>query len=258
MSEMNEQNIENKLRQVIETVDVANSLTAPLTDTIVNLLESSSALMNSEEASVLIRDGNEGDLCFLCAIGQVADQLEGLKVPAGKGIAGFVFSSGQPLTITDVEGEQSFYAEVDKKTGFSTRTILATPLIYKGDVIGVLEYINRIGEPPFEPFTPEEMETAALYADAIAGIVNAYESAKLFKDLSKRILSNEKTSEFSEIRKWLDELRDTNRHKEMIDLAVLIREITNRGDAERVLCREILESFVNYKNNDLDYKFSHL
>ncbi|MGI8670043.1 MAG: GAF domain-containing protein [Aridibacter sp.] len=258
MSEINEQNIENKLRQVIETIDVANSLTAPLTDTIVNLLESSSALMNSEEASVLIRDGNEGDLCFLCAIGKVADQLTGLKVPAGKGIAGFVFSSGQPLTITNVEGEESFYAEVDKKTGFSTQTILATPLIYKGNFIGVLEYVNRIGEPPFEPFTPEEMDTVALYADAIAGIVNAYESAKLFKDLSRRILAKDEPSGSDEIRKWLEELRGSSRHKQMIDLAVLIREIANCGDAERFLCKEILESFVNYTNNDLNSKFSRL
>lgn len=258
MSETNEQNLEKKLRQVIETVDTANSLTVPLTDTIVNLLETSSALMNSEEASVLIKDGNEGDLRFLCAIGQVADQLTGLKVPAGKGIAGFVFSSGQPLTVTNVEEEESFYPEVDRQTGFSTQTILATPLIYKGNFVGVLEYVNRIGEPPFEPFTPDEMNTAALYADAIAGIVNAYESAGLFKDLSEKILSSEKHSEVTEIRKWLEDVRGSKRHREMIDLAVLIREVANRGDAERVLCKDILESFVNYTKNDLDSKFSRL
>ncbi|MDQ3633723.1 MAG: GAF domain-containing protein [Acidobacteriota bacterium] len=258
MSEINEHNLEKKLRQVIETVDTANSLTVPLTDTIVNLLETSSALMNSEEASVLIKDGNEGDLRFLCAIGQVADQLAGLKVPAGKGIAGFVFSSGQPLTVTNVEEEESFYPEVDRQTGFSTQTILATPLIYKGNFVGVLEYVNRIGEPPFEPFTPDEMNTAALYADAIAGIVNAYESAGLFKDLSKEILSSEKPSEVTEIRKWLKDVRGSKRHREMIDLAVLIREVANRGDAERVLCKDILESFVNYTKNDLNSKFSRL
>ncbi|MGI8544040.1 MAG: GAF domain-containing protein [Aridibacter sp.] len=258
MSETNKQNLEKKLRQVIETLDTANSLTVPLTDTIVNLLETSSALMNSEEASVLIKDGNEGDLRFLCAIGQVADQLTGLKVPAGKGIAGFVFSSGQPLTVTNVEEEESFYPEVDRQTGFSTQTILATPLIYKGNFVGVLEYVNRIGEPPFEPFTPDEMNTAALYADAIAGIVNAYESAGLFKDLSEKILSSEKHSEVTEIRKWLEDVRGSKRHREMIDLAVLIREVANRGDAERVLCKDILESFVNYTKNDLDSKFSRL
>ncbi len=41
-------------------------------------------------------------------------------------------------------------------------------------------------------------------------------------------------------------------------MAVLIREVANRGDAERVLCKDILESFVNYTKNDLDSKFSRL
>ena len=75
----------------------------------------------------------------------------------------------------------SFYAEVDKQTGYSTQTILATPLHYNGEVIGVLEYVNRIGEPPFEPFTSDEMDKASLFAEAVASLVNAYESAKLFQ-----------------------------------------------------------------------------
>jgi signal transduction protein with GAF and PtsI domain len=258
MTKINEQNLENKLRQFIETVDVANSLTDPLTDTIVNLLQVSSARFDSAEASVLIRQGNDGDLRFLCAIGQVADQLIGLKVPAGKGIAGFVFSSGQPIAVNDVGEDDSFYAEVDKKTGFSTQTILATPLIFKGDIIGVLEYVNRIGDPPYETFTPAEMEEAAIYADAIAGIVNAFETAQIFKDLSQRILAKEKPSDVNEIRKWLKGLRKTSKHKEMIDLSVLIREVASRGFAERTLCKEILESVLNFTDNNLDSRFSRL
>jgi signal transduction protein with GAF and PtsI domain len=124
--------------------------------------------MNSEEASVLIREGDQGDLRFLSAIGKVAGQLINLRVPAGKGIAGFVFSSGQPMAVADAGEEETFYAEVDKHTGYSTQTILATPLRHNGEVVGVLEYVNRIGEPPFEAFTPNEMDKAALYAEVVA------------------------------------------------------------------------------------------
>lgn len=258
MSENNVQQFEEKLKKVIETIDVANVLTIPLTDSIENLLKVSSTSMNSEEASVLIRDGNEGDLQFLCAIGQVADQLLGLRVPAGKGIAGFVFSSGQPMTISDAEQEESFYAEVDKQTGFSTQTILATPLQYEGNIIGVLEYVNRIGEPPYEPFTPEEMDKAAIYAEAIASLVNAYESAKLFKELGDKLLDSDENLSYTEVRQWLNNLRDTDDHKEMIDLAVIVRELALRGSVERKLCKEILESILNYSDNNTDIKYSSL
>ena len=237
-----------KLQRLIETIDVANILTEPLTHSLTKMLEISAAELNSEEASVLIRDGDDGGLRFLSAIGKVAEQLINLKVPAGKGIAGFVLSSGQPLAVSDVGEETSFYSEVDKTTGYSTQMILATPLSHNGEVIGVLEYINRRGEPPFEPFTPTEMDRAAAFAEVIASIVNAYEAAKIFRDLGERMLSGEADEDVASVRDWLRALRDSGEHKEMMDLALMIREVASRGDAERVMCRGMLESIVRYSD----------
>ena len=260
---MTNPNLEEKLRTIIETVDVANALTEPLTTSIKNLLQLSAGSMKSEEASVIIRDGDDGDLRFLVAIGKVADQLLGMKIPSGKGIAGFVYSSGQPVAIADVGQESSFYAEVDKRTGYNTQTILATPLRHHGEIIGVLEYVNRVGEPPYDSFTPFEMDKAALFAEAIASLVNAYESAKLFRDLGEKMLADDNagggggTSGFSEVREWLGNLRSTAEHREMIDLAVTVREIASRGAAERRLCREILEAVLKYSDssNSLETSF---
>lgn len=255
MSETEDKNSAEKMRRLLETVDVANVLTEPLTRSIENILEISAAEMDSEEASVLIRDGGEGDLRFLTAIGEVADQLIGLQIPAGKGIAGFVMSSGQPMAVADVGGEETFYAEVDKHTGYSTQTILATPLRHKGEVIGVLEYVNRCGEPPYEPFTPKEMDKAALFAETISPLINAYESAKLFRELGDKMLSDEQTSDIAEIRRWLMSLRESDEHKEMMDLALLVREISSRGDGERRMCREILEAVLRFSENKDETSF---
>lgn len=251
---MDENNIQKQLRALIETIDIANFLTEPLIRSIENLLQISAAELNSEEASVLIRDGDDGDLQFLSAIGQVAEQLLKMKIPAGKGIAGFVMSSGQPMAVANVGEEQSFYAEVDKKTGYSTQTILATPLSHNGEMIGVLEYVNRRGEPPFATFTPEEMDKAALFAEAIASLVNAYESAKLFRDLGDKMISGSEL-EIKELRGWLKDLRASSEHREMMDLAILLREIASRGDAERLMCRELLESVLRYSNSKIETSY---
>lgn len=248
MSRENNLSLEEKLRAIIETVDVANMLSDPITDSIENFLNLTAREMNSEEASVIVRDGDAGDLKFLTAIGKVAEHLKNLKIPAGKGIAGFVFSSGQPMAVADAGEEETFYAEVDKKTGYSTQTILATPLNYNGEIIGVLEYVNRIGEPPFAPFTPDEMDRAALYAEAVASMVNAYQTSKIFTSIGDKILSVEKEIELSEVREWLAEMRDSEEHREMIDMALLVREIARRGDAEREMCREILETVLRYSD----------
>ena len=254
MPEDNEK-LETKLRKMVETIDVANALTEPLTKSIENLLELSAASMKSEEASVIVRNGDEGDMIFLLATGKVADQLTGMIIPAGKGIAGFVFSSGQPMAIADVGQEEAFYAEVDRQTGYTTQTLLATPLRYNGEIIGVLEYVNRTGDPPFEAFTPFEMDKAALFADAIASLVNAYESAMLLQELSKKVLTADKATDFTEARGWLREIRGGSGYREMIDLAILVREIAGRGAAERALCREILESVASYTKDNSETSF---
>lgn len=244
-----------KLKQLIETIDVAKMMTDPMTASIKHLLMVSATEFDSDEASVIVRDGDTGDLRFLAAIGKVADRLMEMRIPAGKGIAGFVISSGQPMAITDVAGESSFYAEVDRATGYSTQTILATPLSHDGEVIGVLEYVNRRGDPPYRPFTSAEMDQAAIYADAFAAIVNAYESAKLFSDLSNKVLSSDGNADFSDVRNWIADLRGSVENRDRLDLAVLIREISGRGDAERKLCRELLETVLRFSDtkNETSY-----
>lgn len=246
--------LDAKLRRVIETIDIGNLLVEPLTRSIEQLLSASAATMGSNEASVLIRDGDEGDLRFLAAIGEVADQLRDMKVPAGKGIAGFVLSSGQPMVVSDVGGEETFYAEVDKATGYSTQMMLATPLRHNDEVIGVLEYINRSGPPPWEPFTPAEMDKAALCADALASLVSAYESAKLFRDLGERLMS-EDSDALVDVRAWLSGVRDTAEHKEMMELALLLRELASRGDAERAMCRELLDAVLRFSDTRSETSF---
>lgn len=246
--------LDAKLRRVIETIDIGNLLVEPLTRSIEQLLSASAATMGSNEASVLIRDGDEGDLRFLAAIGEVADQLRDMKVPAGKGIAGFVLSSGQPMVVSDVGGEETFYAEVDKATGYSTQMMLATPLRHNDEVIGVLEYINRSGPPPWEPFTPAEMDKAALCADALASLVSAYESAKLFRDLGERLMS-EDSDALVDVRAWLSGVRDSAEHKEMMELALLLRELASRGDAERAMCRELLDAVLRFSDTRSETTF---
>ena len=246
MDPENDGEMSAKIRRLIETIDVANVLTDPLTRSIEDLLRVTAADINSGEASVLVRDGDEGDLRFLSAIGKVAGQLIDIKVPAGKGIAGFVLSSGQPMAVSNVVEDSTFYAEIDKATGYSTEMILATPLQHDGETIGVLEYINRTGDPPYMPFTPDEMDRAGRFADAIASLVHAYESAKLLRDLGDKIVADKERYDIDEVRNWLSEFRGGSEHREMMDLAVMVREIAGRGEAERQMCREMLEAVMRY------------
>lgn len=244
---------EEKFRSIIEIIDVAHALTEPIHHSIVNLLNISADQMGSDEASVIIRDGNDGDMKFLAAIGKVADQVINLKIPSGKGIAGFVISSGQPMAVSEVGEENSFYPEVDKQTGYSTQTILATPLHFKDEIVGVLEFVNRKGEPPFEAFTADEMDKAAIFADTIASLVNVYEITELFRNFNNKLLSGDE--KFKEMREWLKNIRDSDEHKEMIDLALIIKEIASRGVNERQICKQVLEAILQYSDHTTETSY---
>jgi GAF domain-containing protein len=244
---------ETQLRDAVRAVDVANLLTSPLKRSVENLLHVAGDAMGSDEASVLVRDGNEGALKFLAAIGEVADKLMKVRIPPGKGIAGFVFASGQPVAIADVAQEETFYAEVDRATGYSTQTILATPLRVEGETVGVLEFVNRLGDPPYQPFTPGEMDIAAHFADAIATLVDAHETAGLVETLFERSVratdkgekkNGQRTSR--DLLKWLDEVRSAPEHRDLLLLAIRLRDIAGRGDAERALCVELLEALDRF------------
>ena len=64
MSDFEPNGLNEKLRILIETVDVASLLTEPLTRSIHDLLEVSASQMGSAEASVLVRDGDEATSYF--------------------------------------------------------------------------------------------------------------------------------------------------------------------------------------------------
>lgn len=241
-----------QLREAVNAIDVSNSLTAPLKRAIDDLLRLAAKAVGSEEASVLVRDGNEGGLKFLTAISDVKEELLKLHIPPGKGIAGLVFSSGQPMAVSDVSSEGSFWSEADKKTGFKTITLLATPLRTGSEAVGVLEFVNRPGEPPYPPFTPEEMDQAAYFADAIARIIDAHEIAELVESLFDRSLktlvaeTEGRQDSASDLREWANSVDSAPEHRDMLLLWISVREIFSRGDADRELCRDLLEALARF------------
>ena len=97
-------------------------------------------LLNAERSSLFLV---ENDTLLL----KVAeDQKPGteIRIPIGSGIAGAVAQTGQVINIPDAYADQRFNPDVDKKTGFHTRSILSLPIKnQQGDVFAVAQLLNR-------------------------------------------------------------------------------------------------------------------
>jgi len=102
--------------------------------------------------SLLLLDEAHNELEF--AYNSEGDQkagqrIVGLRMPADRGVAGAVLRKRSPELIVDAQTDRRHYSEVDRKTGISTGSLLAVPLLAGERRLGVIEAIRRSGESVF-------------------------------------------------------------------------------------------------------------
>ncbi|MFG6107446.1 ATP-binding cassette domain-containing protein [Leptolyngbyaceae cyanobacterium CCMR0082] len=80
------------------------------------------------------------------------NNLFAIEMPLDTGIAGYVAITGEVLNIPSPYDDHRFNPQIDKDAGFITRNILALPVFgfQTGEVIAVIEIINKIGDMPFD------------------------------------------------------------------------------------------------------------
>lgn len=114
--------------------------------------------------SILLKDRKTSDMTFSVVVGVNKDKLQGVKLPKGEGIAGHILESGESLVIEDVTTDDRFSMRVDKHTGFTTRSIIGTPLKTDNKIFGVIELVNRIDDAPFDKEDLRLLVSIAEYA----------------------------------------------------------------------------------------------
>lgn len=118
--------------------------TAPDLDTFLqSIISEASELTNSELASVLEYDETADELRFLSMQWFDRDVLRPMGVPLDGSAAGLVYRKGQPLIIQDTKADKRHFKVVDRATKHDTHSLAAVPLMVRGEVIGVLEALNK-------------------------------------------------------------------------------------------------------------------
>ena len=141
------------------------------------ILASAVQVMGASAGSLLLLDQRTDELVFEVIEGGGGVALEGARMPADKGIAGWVATNREPLIVDDVNRDDRHYRDIAQDYDFSTTSILCVPLIAKGQVIGVLQVLNK---EPGKYFTPEDQEILTTFA---AQSAVAIENARLYQSL---------------------------------------------------------------------------
>jgi len=148
-----------------------------------SIAEETCELLDAERTTLFLYDAATDELTSRTV---TESEIEVIRFPADRGIAGAVARSKRPLIIPDAYADPRFNPDVDRKTGWRTRDILAVPMTnLEGELVGVLEALNkRAGS-----FTQDDTALLTALADQ-AGV--ALERARLLEEfLAKRRLEDE-------------------------------------------------------------------
>ncbi len=181
--------LEEVLRQEVaarkQLVDVALQLSSTLdSDKLLQLImASATGLLDAETSSLMLVDEETNELVIAVATGTIGSKAERQRIPIGVGIAGWTLANRQVAVVDDPASDGRFFSEVGESLQFTTKNLLAVPMLVKDRAIGVVEVINKQNN---ARFTERDLELASALA-SLAAI--AIDNANLYAHLADAVVT---------------------------------------------------------------------
>jgi sigma-B regulation protein RsbU (phosphoserine phosphatase) len=129
-----------RLKLLIEAAKVLNS-TLDLDKLLGVILETALGLVDGDRGTVYLLDEERRELWSRVLKGGETTEI---RMPTGSGIAGYVAATGDTLNIPDAYFDTRFNPDIDKVTGYRTRSILCMPMKNRGGtIVGVFQILNK-------------------------------------------------------------------------------------------------------------------
>ncbi len=209
-------------------------------------IEGITEIVNAEVGSLLLFDEEKKELYFDVALGEKGDLIKQIRLKLGEGIAGTVALERKSLIVNDVSKDPRFFKKADEKSGFVTKSILCSPLIYKDKLLGVIQAINKNNN---ETFDDKDLELFESFANIVA---IALENANLYTKLKETFLETalalaeavEKRDPYTgghvkRVTEYClavaEELKLSKEKKENLELAAILHDIGKIGIDDMIL-----------------------
>jgi sigma-B regulation protein RsbU (phosphoserine phosphatase) len=131
--------------------------------------------MGAEAASLFLMDGDSGELVCRACFGPA--DVTGLRLPRGDGIVWRAVQRNRPQLVKNTAADPDFAPQVDKVTGFRTRTVLCAPMSVRDERVGAIELFNKTGGGSFDDDDRRILQ--ALAASAALALINARQAAAM-------------------------------------------------------------------------------
>jgi GAF domain-containing protein len=135
-----------------------------------SVVEATVALFEAEAASIALYDAATDRLVFEVAAGEQGQGVIGVSIGTDQGIAGFVYTTGQALALSDVASDPRFGRTIAAQTDYMPRSLIAVPLVDEHGTIGVLEVLDKHSQ---AAFSLRDIELAGVFARQAAVAIRA-------------------------------------------------------------------------------------
>jgi len=166
---------QRRINALMALQDISCTLTSELdlNRLLSKIVHAAVEVLDASTGSLLIWDPTDNSLVFAVTEGGEGEgeTLEQRRMPADQGIAGWIFTHRQPIIVEDVSRDARFFSGIDESLGYQTSSLIGVPLTTKGEMIGVIEILNKRSG---EKFDEQDLDTlSALAGQAAIAIVNA-------------------------------------------------------------------------------------
>lgn len=234
------------IREILELSDVVGTTVgeAPFRALLEGILVAARRLFDAEAGSILLLDAEANELVFEAASGG-ADVL-GMRIPAHKGIAGWVVMTGEPIASSDVRRDPRWAKDFAQSVGYIPQSILAVPMISGEDVVGVIEVLDKHAG---ASFGLNDMELLGLFAQPAAIAVEQAQKVtsvgKLLVAELGRLAAEKGSTQISAAVSATLEAGVTTPDA-TLELARLVHRLSRKGERARTLATEILTAVDRY------------
>lgn len=170
------ESMERKRSEELQFLELVSDITSELDlgALLQRIMGEATRLLKADRSTLFLNDIRSGQLFARVADGDSVDEI---RFPNSTGIAGTVFTTGESINIPYAYADLRFNPDLDKQTGYFTRSILCVPVVNKtGETIGVTQILNKRGG----PFTDEDEQRLKAFT---AQVSIALQNAKLFDDV---------------------------------------------------------------------------
>lgn len=156
-----------------------------LTEVFKNILTTANEYVASESGSICLigLPCADEDLFYVAAFGSRADQIMGTRLPVSEGITGRVFREGRATLINNAQKDPHFYSAIDERSAYTTRSILAVPILIEGVPCGVISLFNR---PEKKRFTKRHMRLLEVLAGYASNSLLNLADANHHREIARR------------------------------------------------------------------------